>query len=81
MKKSWRFSLAGGLVLVLAAWTVLSLSQAQPKSGNSVVATYAHGTLHVSIPYDAPRDGTGILGVEVPQAELHAAGKSAGSCP
>ena len=47
MKRSWRFYLAGTSVLLTTVVALLSLSQAQPKGIDSVVATYSHGTVRV----------------------------------
>jgi len=65
MKKSLAF-LAGLLTLLVAGSMALltSLSQAQWKD-STPSATYLHGVLHVSIPYNAPRSGDGNLTVEV----------------
>jgi hypothetical protein len=53
-------------VLVAAAIAVLtSRSLAQPRETRSASATFAHGVLRVSIPYQAPRTGEGNLLVEV----------------
>ena len=61
-----KFVLAGFLVLVSVSVALLtSLSQAQSKESGPVAATYLHGVLHVSIPYNAPRTGEGDLTVEV----------------
>ncbi|HEV3197393.1 MAG TPA: MG2 domain-containing protein [Bryobacteraceae bacterium] len=66
MKRSLPFFVTGVLALVSASVALLtSLSHAQPKESGSVGATYAHGMLHVSIPYHAPRDGAGNLIVEI----------------
>jgi uncharacterized protein YfaS (alpha-2-macroglobulin family) len=66
MSRSLAFSFARRLALISVAITLLtSFPRAQPKETGSVVATYAHGILHVSIPYDAPRGGAGNLVVEV----------------
>jgi len=61
MKRSLPFVLTG----VLASIALLTLSLAQPKDVRALAATYAHGTLRVSIPYDATRIGDGTLLVEV----------------
>jgi uncharacterized protein YfaS (alpha-2-macroglobulin family) len=64
MKKS--VFLAGACVLVAATIAVLtSRSLAQPRETLSISASYVHGTLHVTIPYRAPRTGEGTLLVDV----------------
>lgn len=64
MKKSIVF-LAGGLLTLIAGSVALLMSQAQPKDGPPVSATYLHNVLHVSIRYSAPRNGEGELMIEV----------------
>ena len=53
---------AGLLVLFPASVALLT---SQPKESGLAAATYLHGVLHVSIPYNAPRTGEGDLMVEV----------------
>ena len=42
--------------------------------GESAVATYAHGTLHVTVPYPGGRAGTGLLTIDVLDPEDHVVG-------
>ena len=66
MKKSFAFLACGLVVLVAGSLALLtSFSQAQSKNDAPVSATYVHGVLHVSIPYNAPHGGEGSLMVEV----------------
>ena len=76
MKKSSAF-LAGLLALVVAGSVALltSLSQAQSKDVPPVSATYLHGVLHISIPYNAPRSGQGNLMVEILDPEDNVTGR------
>ncbi len=80
MKKSVAYLASGLLVLLvagaLAQWT--SISQAQSKD-TTPSATYLHGTLHVSIPYSAPRSGDGNLTVEVLDPEDGVVGRFDGT--
>jgi len=61
MKKALLFI---ATTLIAAGFLALVVSQAQSKEG-ALSATFLHGVLHVSIPYDAPRSGDGDLMVEV----------------
>jgi hypothetical protein len=66
MNRSLPFFVTGALVTVSASVVLLtSPSQAQPKDVRLARATYVHSTLRVSIPYHAPRTGTGNLVLEV----------------
>ncbi|HYL77786.1 MAG TPA: MG2 domain-containing protein [Bryobacteraceae bacterium] len=66
MKRSVPFVLSGVYVLITAMVAVsISRSLAQSSENRSLSATFAHGVLHVSIPYSAPRSGEGSLLVEV----------------
>ena len=56
---------------LLFAGVLLALVAGSSKDG-AMSATYLHGTLHVSIPYDAPRSGEGNLTVEILDPEDHA---------
>ena len=56
------FVVAGFLVLVSASVALLT---SQSKESGTVAASYLHGVLHVSIPWNAPRTGEGNLTVEV----------------
>lgn len=47
-----------------------------PVNSESPAATYSHGILHVSVPYDAPRAGAGRLTVEVLDPEDHVLGRA-----
>jgi uncharacterized protein YfaS (alpha-2-macroglobulin family) len=58
-----------GAVFLAAVVLLASFSPVQPESGGTVVATFSRGTLHVSIPYDAPRAGAGKLTIEVVDPE------------
>ena len=77
MKRSFAVFAGGFLALLvgsLALVTAVSQAQSQEtqKKENSVSATYLHGVLHVSIPYNAPRSGEGDLTIEVLDPEDHA---------
>ncbi len=66
MNRSLAFSFARRLSLISAAVALLtSFPHAQPKESASTFATYSHGKLRVSLPYDAPRGGAGNLVMEV----------------
>lgn len=76
IKETKSVFLAGLLVLAAASgvlWTTLSL--AQPRQSETVVATYVRGVLHVSIPWDARRSGQGKLTVEVLDPEDNPVGR------
>ena len=60
----WFFFLAAVLVIA-AAVTLQSFQAANAANGDSVEATYLHGVLHVTVPYDLPRAGAGQLTAEV----------------
>ncbi|HEY1497397.1 MAG TPA: MG2 domain-containing protein, partial [Candidatus Solibacter sp.] len=60
---------------LFAAGTLFLFSQSLPKEIGSLAATYAHGTLHVSLPFDAPRGGAGDLVVEVLDPEDRVSGR------
>jgi uncharacterized protein YfaS (alpha-2-macroglobulin family) len=68
------FFLTGALVIGSVAG-LASFSPTEAASGDSMAATYAHGTLYVSIPYDAARRGAGDLVVEVLDPEDAAVGR------
>ena len=59
-----RFPLFLLAALLLAAAIVASF-QGAPTADDEAAATYAHGSLHVTIPYHAPHAGAGQLAVEV----------------
>ena len=69
MNRSLAFARISGAVILLT-----SFAQVRSKEGGSVIATYAHGILHLSIPYDAPRSGAGNLVIEVLDPEDGVAG-------
>ncbi|MGD0903271.1 MAG: MG2 domain-containing protein, partial [Terracidiphilus sp.] len=62
-------------ILLFASAAALSLSQ-QPERG--MVATYAHGSLAVTIPYHAEQAGAGNLIVEILDPEDHVLGRAEG---
>ena len=53
------------IALLAGAVGVVKSFQATPTNGASVAATYSHGSLHVTIPYQSPRAGAGHLTIEV----------------
>jgi hypothetical protein len=69
MKKSASSVVAGLVVLfcVLLFCTSMAVFRilAQSQQNGAVSATYAHSELHVVVPYNAPRNGSGDLTVEV----------------
>jgi hypothetical protein len=71
--KSWNYSL---VVLLVGAVGIVKSSQGTQTKGESMVATYSRGALHVEIPYTAPRAGTGILRIEVLNPEDCVLGRS-----
>ena len=69
------FCLVGCLAIACVA-VVLSLQGVQAASGDPAAATYSHGSVHVAIPYRAPRAGAGQLSVEVLDPEDKVLGRS-----
>ena len=67
MRKPLPFLFSGVLVLVSVSTAALLISGSlvESKDTRSIAATYAHGILRVSIPYEAPRVGLGRLIIEV----------------
>ncbi len=55
---------------------VKSFQRMQAADGESAVATYSHGVLHLTIPYRAPHAGAGQLTVEVLDPEDQVLGRS-----
>lgn len=65
MKSRSRLFLVGA-VLVLACIAVLTpFPNSQAADGESPVATYSHGNLHVAVPYHGLHPGAGLLTLEV----------------
>src|ERR1700683_3911634 len=63
------------VVLVIAA--IVTVQSFQAANGEPVVgATYAHGTLDLTIPYDAAQAGAGKLSMEVLDPEDHILGSA-----
>ena len=58
-------SVVAGLVLLFCASVAVFRILAQSQENSTVSATYMHGVLHVVVPYNAPRNGSGDLTVEV----------------
>jgi hypothetical protein len=56
---------AGSLALIAASVAQLARSQDDSRDRGRISAIYAHGTLRVSIPHDAPHTGGGRLIVDV----------------
>ena len=69
----WLFLLA---VLSTAVIAMVVLDPLPVASGETPVVTYSRGTLHVTIPYRAPRSGDGKLSVEVLDPEDKVLGRS-----
>ncbi|MEO8126308.1 MAG: MG2 domain-containing protein, partial [Bryobacteraceae bacterium] len=69
--KYWLYFLAAFLLIGCAAMIEL-FEQARAASGDSLSATYSHGTLRLTIPYKAPHKGSGRLTVDVlnPEDEI-----------
>jgi uncharacterized protein YfaS (alpha-2-macroglobulin family) len=59
------------LIVFLAVTCLVSQGPIDPQ----LSATYSHGILHVTIPYQAPRAGNGRLTVEILDPEDHALGR------
>ncbi len=63
-------------VLVLASTTIIgTFRRAHAEDSDAVNATYSESTLHVDIPYTAPRAGQGTLTIEVLNPEDEAVGR------
>jgi hypothetical protein len=62
----------GGIVCL----TMLQSFQGTVADGESPVLTYSHGTVRVSLPYRAPRAGTGQLTVDVLDPDDHVLGRA-----
>jgi len=60
-----RFFFPIALLIVASAGLVESFQITQSPTGDSTVATYSGGVLRATIPYHAPRAGTGQLTVEI----------------
>jgi hypothetical protein len=77
MMKTYRFwpFLFVALLLSAAAAIVASFQDART-ADDEAAATYARGSLHVTIPYHAPHAGTGQLAVEVLDPEDAVLGRS-----
>src|SRR5258708_21636332 len=64
------------LSIVAVVVTVASFRGVRAANSESVSATYSHGTLHVTIPYNLTHSGTGQLTVEVLDPEDQVLGHS-----
>src|SRR5258708_28006023 len=64
------------LLIVAVAVTAVSFQGVRAANSESVSATYSHGTLHVTIPYNLSHSGTGQLTVEVLDPEDQVLGRS-----
>jgi uncharacterized protein YfaS (alpha-2-macroglobulin family) len=53
------------VTILLATAAFLFFQPDQAEGGTSTTATYSHGSLHITIPYKAPRAGSGELTMEV----------------
>src|SRR5258708_4483504 len=53
-----------------------SFQTAPPANAGPAAATYSHGTLHATIPYQTPRSGAGLLTVEVLNPEDEVVGRA-----
>src|SRR5271157_2127980 len=60
-RKFWFFMLTASLVIA----TLMVMQPFSATHGETPVATYTQGVLHVAIPYRAPRSGSGQLTLEV----------------
>ncbi len=77
MKRTfWLFSSVAFLLITCTA-IITNSENVQAAGGGTVTAvTYSEGTLHVTIPYQAPRTGTGLLTIEVLDPEDQTLGRS-----
>jgi hypothetical protein len=71
--KRWNYFLAA---LLVGGVGIVESLQGTRTNSESAVATYSHGSLHVTIPYQAPRAGAGTLTVEVLNPEDEVLGRS-----
>ncbi len=62
------------ILLLIVFFAVTSLVSQSP-SDSQLSATYTHGMVHVTIPYQAPRAGSGKLVVEILDPEDHTIGR------
>ena len=69
----WFFLLAAARIVV-PALVLDVLPAGQADNGESAVATYAHGTLHVTVPYPGGHAGAGLLAISVLDPEDHVVG-------
>src|SRR5258708_8990884 len=64
------------MLIVAVVVTAVSFQGVRAANSESVSATYSHGTLHVTIPYNLTHSGTGQLTVEVLDPEDQVLGRS-----
>src|SRR5260370_6595184 len=64
------------LLIVAVAVTAVSFQGVRAANSESVSATYSHGTLHVTIPYNLTHSGSGQLTVAVLDPEDQVLGRS-----
>jgi len=73
--KFW-LSFVGASLITASLLFVASYPGAQATYGESPVATWSHGVLHVTIPYDSLNAGAGLLKIEVLDPEDEILGRS-----
>jgi hypothetical protein len=75
-KTSKSFLLLASLLAIASALILKTLQNAEAAQGSALTATYAGGTLRVTIPYHGLHSGAGQLSVEVLDADDVVVGKS-----
>ena len=75
LSELWFFFLAASLIAG-CAMMMETPERARAANGESLAAVYSHGAVHVTIPYKAPRAGTGQLTMEVLNPEDEVLGLS-----